>query len=78
MRTAIRGKMRLTPAPLVYDPLDLKDASNIKRIALVNERFDGLIMSRLNTLSRIASMTMICPPKPNHSPSTSMAAGSLP
>ena len=30
------------------DPLDLKDAGNIKQIELVNERFDSLIMSRLN------------------------------
>jgi predicted phage terminase large subunit-like protein len=30
------------------DPLDLKEAGNIKQIELVNERFDSLIMSRLN------------------------------
>ena len=30
------------------DPLDLKDAGNMKQIELVNQRFDSLIMSRLN------------------------------
>lgn len=30
------------------DPLDLKDAGNINQIEIVNQRFDNLIMSRLN------------------------------
>ncbi len=33
---------------IVDDPLDLKDASNTKQIDLVNQRFDGPIMSRLD------------------------------
>jgi phage terminase large subunit-like protein len=33
---------------IVDDPLDIKDAGNIKQIEVVNQRFDGAIISRLD------------------------------
>ncbi len=48
--TSIGGSLAGRGADLIIidDPLDLKDAGNIKQIELVNQRFDSLIMSRLN------------------------------
>jgi hypothetical protein len=48
--TSIGGVLAGRGADLIIvdDPLDLKDAGNIKQIELVNERFDGLILSRFD------------------------------
>jgi predicted phage terminase large subunit-like protein len=48
--TSIGGALAGRGADLIIfdDPLDLKDAGNIDRIELVNQRFDSLVMSRLN------------------------------
>jgi predicted phage terminase large subunit-like protein len=48
--TSVNGALAGRGADLIIfdDPLDLKDAGNAERIALVNQRFDSLIMSRLN------------------------------
>ena len=48
--TSVGGALAGRGADLIIfdDPLDLKDAANAKRIAIVNQRFDSLIMSRLN------------------------------
>ena len=48
--TSVNGALAGRGADLIIfdDPLDLKDAGNTERIALVNQRFDSLIMSRLN------------------------------
>lgn len=48
--TSVGGALAGRGADLIIfdDPLDLKDASNVKQIELVNQRFDSLIMSRLN------------------------------
>ena len=48
--TSIGGALAGRGADFIIfdDPLDLKDAGNIKQIQLVNERFDSLLISRLN------------------------------
>src|ERR1700733_5691380 len=48
--TSVGGALAGRGADLIIfdDPLDLKDAGNTKLIELVNQRFDSLIMSRLN------------------------------
>jgi hypothetical protein len=48
--TSIGGALAGRGADLIIfdDPLDLKDASNERQIAVVNQRFDSLVMSRLN------------------------------
>lgn len=48
--TSVGGALAGRGADVIIfdDPLDLRDASNAKQIELVNQRFDSLIMSRLN------------------------------
>lgn len=48
--TSVGGALAGRGADLIIfdDPLDLKDAGNIKQVELVNQRFDSLILSRLN------------------------------
>ena len=48
--TSIGGALAGRGADLIIfdDPLDLKDAGNERQIELVNQRFDNLVMSRLN------------------------------
>ena len=48
--TSIGGALAGRGADVIIfdDPVDLKDAGNTKQLALVNERFDNLVMSRLN------------------------------
>jgi predicted phage terminase large subunit-like protein len=48
--TSVGGGLAGRGADMIIfdDPLDLKDAGNAKQIELVNQRFDSLIMSRLN------------------------------
>ena len=48
--TSVGGALAGRGADIIIfdDPLDLKDAGNVRQIELVNQRFDSLIMSRLN------------------------------
>jgi predicted phage terminase large subunit-like protein len=48
--TSVDGQLAGRGADLIIfdDPIDLKDAGNIKRIEHVNRRFDSAILSRLN------------------------------
>jgi predicted phage terminase large subunit-like protein len=48
--TSVGGQLAGRGADLIIfdDPLDLKDAGNVKQVELVNQRFDSLILSRLN------------------------------
>ena len=48
--TSVGGSLAGRGADLIVfdDPLDLKDAGNVHQIELVNQRFDSLILSRLN------------------------------
>ena len=48
--TSVGGALAGRGADLIIfdDPLDLKDAGNLKQVELVNQRFDSLILSRLN------------------------------
>ena len=48
--TSVGGALAGRGADIIIfdDPLDLKDAGNVRQIELVNQRFNSLIMSRLN------------------------------
>jgi predicted phage terminase large subunit-like protein len=48
--TSINGGLAGRGADFIIfdDPLDLKDAGNTKQVELINQRFDSLVLSRLN------------------------------